>query len=101
MSAKLELDLANFGDPSLSEAFVAYLVREEAPDRTLHFDRLWSYYRNEVTGLGSGVAEEVDESWSAGVRPYRQAQEFGLPPRITGRRPAGCDGSGLPTAALR
>lgn len=41
------------------------------------YARLWSYFRNPMRLCG-GDAD----------RPYRQAQEWGLPPRITGRRTA-------------
>src|SRR5882724_11798299 len=52
------------------------LVRQDGPG----FARLWAYYRNPLrvcaVGAGEGGAE----------RPYRQAQEWGLPSRITGLR---------------
>lgn len=41
-------------------------------------DRLWAYYRNPMRVQGT-----VDDGGSD--RPYRQAQEWGLPPRITGQ----------------
>jgi hypothetical protein len=41
------------------------------------YRRLWSYYRNAMT-----TAATKDDNGS--VRPYRQAQEWGLPPRIIG-----------------
>src|SRR5688572_10030418 len=52
-------------------------------DRLLHFDgpryrRLWAYYRNPMLPV------TVDVESSGAERPYRQAQEWGLPPRITG-----------------
>jgi hypothetical protein len=52
-------------------------------DRLLNFDapryrRLWAYYRNPMLPVTSDVASEGAE------RPYRQAQEWGLPPRVTG-----------------
>src|SRR5688572_23316935 len=60
----------------------------EAVDRLMHVERpryrrLWGYYRNpmrvcagssHVAAVGSGSSE----------RPYRQAQEWGMPSRITG-----------------
>ncbi|HEV8608431.1 MAG TPA: hypothetical protein VGQ99_24070, partial [Tepidisphaeraceae bacterium] len=52
------------------------LLRQDGP----RFSRLWAYYRNPLrictVGAGEGGAE----------RPYRQAQEWGLPSRITGLR---------------
>jgi len=43
-----------------------------------YFARLWGYYRNQM--LPPPALTGVTES----QRPYRQAQEWGLPPRITG-----------------
>ncbi len=40
--------------------------------------RWWNYYRNPTTPLPPGTAQTGAE------RPYRQAQEWGLPARITG-----------------
>ncbi len=52
-------------------------------DRLLHLDgpryrRLWAYFRNPMLPV------TVDVESSGAERPYRQAQEWGLPPRITG-----------------
>lgn len=49
------------------------LVRVERP----RFRRLWAYYRNTMHVVGTEVGGTSD-------RPYRQAQEWGLPARITG-----------------
>ncbi len=43
----------------------------------IRFDRLWAYYRNPMR-----ICQLIDES--SADRPYRQAQEWGLPTRITG-----------------
>ena len=97
----MKLDFTNFRDPDLSEAFVEHLVRETSPGRAMHFQRLWSYYRNDLTPLGEGVPEaERNADWSAGARPYYQAQEFGLPARITGRSHLGFGGAGVPLSDL-
>jgi len=61
-----------------------------AIDRLLNTDgpryrRLWAYYRNPMTPRG------VDADDAGADRPYRQAQEWGLPSRITGVRAAGGD----------
>jgi len=98
----VKLDFTNFADAELSEAFVEHLVRDTAPDRALHFARLWAYYKNDVTPLGVGVPEaERNFDWMASARPYYQAQEFGLPARITGRSHLGYGGSGAPQPALQ
>src|SRR3954451_15401207 len=44
------------------------------------FRRLWAYYRNPMRPCGVPPEEQGAE------RPYRQAQELGLPSRITGVR---------------
>ena len=93
----MKLDFRNLADPDLSEEFVEHLVREEAPDRALHMARLWGYYKNELTPLGAGLPEaERLRDWATSARPYYQAQEFGLPARITGRSHLGYGGAGVP-----
>lgn len=102
MSANVNLDLTNFGDPNLSEQLVEHLVREEAPSRAMHFSRLWSYYENDLTPLGAGISDvQSRPEWASCVRPYYQAQEFGLPARITGRTHLGYGGAGVPQPAFQ
>lgn len=62
----------------LDERYVEWLVGEGAMESILHYERLWRYYRNETTEFSA--AQETGSS----TRPYRQAQEYGLPSRITG-----------------
>ena len=54
------------------------LVRQDGP----RFARLWGYYRNPLRVCAA-------EGESGSERPYRQAQEWGLPSRITGLRSGG------------
>jgi hypothetical protein len=97
----VKLDFTNFADPELSEEFVDYLLRESAPERVLHFARLWAYYRNDLTPLGAGLPDAArTEEWAITSRPYRQAQEFGLPARITGCSRLGYGGEGEPVPGL-
>lgn len=54
-----------------------------AAERLLHhqrprLDRLWAYYRNPIKMDATAVGDTAPQ------RPYRQAQEWGLPSRITG-----------------
>src|SRR5947208_2478943 len=54
-------------------------------DKLLHTDgprfrRLWAYYRTPLRACAVPAADSGSE------RPYRQAQEWGLPSRITGVR---------------
>ncbi|MFI5381448.1 MAG: phage portal protein [Tepidisphaerales bacterium] len=71
--------LKSLNTPGLTEAALsAALTRLASVDRP-RLGRLWTYYKN---------PSRID-SCLAG-RPYRQAQEWGLPSRITGIR-AGCE----------
>jgi hypothetical protein len=98
----VDLDLTNFADPGISEEFIEHLVREAAPERALHLGHLWAYYRNDLTPLGAGMAEAGPPSdWATVSRPYRQAQEFGLPARITGLSHLGYGGDGQPMPAIQ
>ena len=83
-------DFDSFGDENLSEAFVEWLTEERSVDISRHFGRLWDYYHNpmhELVNVG-GVGDKVNES----SRNYIQAQESGLPARITGMVYSGLGG---------
>jgi hypothetical protein len=98
----VNLDLTNFADPGISEEFIEYLVREVAPEQVRRQARLWSYYRNELSPLGSrAIGTASSPGWAIVARPYRQAQEFGLPARITGMSYVGYDGEGEPLPAIQ
>ncbi|MHC4361538.1 MAG: hypothetical protein ACYSTZ_01825 [Planctomycetota bacterium] len=75
-------DLCIFRDERLEPDYVEWLVDERAVDIHAHFTKLWEYYTNPVYEVsGSGACDrKVNESG----RCYRQAQEYGLPARITG-----------------
>jgi hypothetical protein len=75
-------DFRIFEDEGLTEEFVEWLVDEQSADIRTHFGKLWEYYRNEAYEFGrfSEVAGKLNES----SRCYVQAQEYGLPSRITG-----------------
>ena len=74
----MAFDFSAFGDEQLDEQFVDWLVNEQAIAMVLHHEKLWAYYRNDTQEVGT-----VDPR-SEAARPYRQAQEYGLPGRITG-----------------
>lgn len=65
---------------ALDAGFVQWLIEHQWPESNRHFGRLWEYYQNPMTELVS-AAGSVEES----RRHYVQAQEVGLPARITGR----------------
>jgi hypothetical protein len=75
-------DLGIFADESLSEQFVEYLIEQQWPDIQGHFSKLWAYYGNEMRQTAG--AGDVDKKLNESSRPYVQAQEYGLPARITG-----------------
>jgi hypothetical protein len=80
MGMGFKLDI--FGDHGLDAEYLEWLVEEQSAAVGRHFARLWDYYTNpaaEVIG-GSAPDRKVSES----SRPYVQAQEYGLPSRITG-----------------
>jgi len=76
----MALDLANFQDPQLDPGYVRYLIEQHSEDTASRYGRLWDYFRNPLISA-AGVAVNALNGSS---RPYFQAQEVGLPPRITG-----------------
>jgi hypothetical protein len=77
----MALDLSIFQDASLNESFVEWLIANQWPDSGRHFSRLWDYYQNPMLRAVSTAQASIEES----RRGYVQAQEIGLPARITGR----------------
>jgi Phage portal protein, SPP1 Gp6-like len=75
-----ELDI--FEDAALDAGYIEWLVDTQSVDVQTHFGRLWDYYANpRIEATGAGASErKVTESG----RCYMQAQEYGLPARITG-----------------
>src|SRR6476469_7880101 len=65
---------------SLSEQAFRERVDKLLQTDGARFRRLWAYYRNPMRPCGVPPEEQGAE------RPYRQAQEWGLPSRITGVR---------------
>lgn len=80
----MAFELDHFDDPGLDAEYLDWLVDEQSAVIHRHFGRLWDYYANPmVETAGIGRAErKVSESG----RCYVQAQEYGLPARITGLR---------------
>jgi hypothetical protein len=66
----------------LDAGFLDWLVDVHAAAIQEHFSRLWDYYANPMVPLAGGGAAERKVSESG--RCYVQAQEYGLPARITG-----------------
>ena len=71
--------------PLLSDAPATVRALREAIDdllvaRAAGYRRLWAYYRNPMQVAPAPVGSEPTGS----DRPYRHAQEWGIPPRLTG-----------------
>ncbi|MCK4600863.1 MAG: phage portal protein [Phycisphaerae bacterium] len=76
----MAFDPTNFRDPNLDSEYVTYLVEQRGADATVHFGKLWDYFRNPIVPAVGLAANSLN----ANSRPYFQAQESGLPARITG-----------------
>lgn len=74
-------ELENF-DGRIDASYLDWLVDVHSATLRRHFSRLWDYYANPMVEIcGGGAADrKVNESG----RCYVQAQEYGLPSRITG-----------------
>ena len=96
----MAFDFSRFNDPPLDADFVSQQLTLAATDRAVAFGRLMAYYRNEQRE-SPALASLLDAGESS--RPYTQAQEFGLPPRITGFRHDGYGAifGGEPVANIR
>ena len=68
-------------EPSLE--LIAQHVEQLLTTGRQRYQRMWAYYRNPMR-VGGAPSDSPSD------RPYRQAQEWGLPARITGCR-SGCD----------
>jgi hypothetical protein len=88
-------DLGIFNDAGFSEDCVTWLVEEQWPLMSRQFGRLWDYYQNPRVECAGGVGEVFTETG----RGYVQAQEIGLPARITGRVYGQMDSAGFGKAA--
>jgi hypothetical protein len=75
-----ELDI--FQDQQLQSDYIEWLVDEQSVHAQAHFEKLWLYYANpKIEATGSSASNrKLNESG----RYYVQAQEYGLPARITG-----------------
>ncbi len=90
-------ELAIF-EQQLDAEYLEWLVDAHAQAVQEHFSRLWDYYANPMVPLAEGGAAECKVGTSG--RGYVQAQEYGLPPRITGLA-RGLQGGVLGTRVLR
>ena len=75
-------NLEVFEDDQLQADYVEWLVEEQSINIRAHFTKLWEYYANQMYDI-NGVGAFDRKAAEAG-RCYLQAQEYGLPARITG-----------------
>ncbi len=75
-------DLHIFKDDQLQADYIEWLVEERSIDIQTHFVKLWEYYTNRMYDTHRTGA--FDRKISESGRCYLQAQEYGLPSRITG-----------------
>ncbi|MBN1796725.1 MAG: phage portal protein [Sedimentisphaerales bacterium] len=78
----MAFELEVFGSESIDAEFIEWLIEEKSPDIAVQFSKLWEYYTNRIidTHNLSAADRKVNETG----RCYVQAQEYGLPARITG-----------------
>ena len=83
-------ELGIFKDGLLEGDYLEWLVDERSAEVASHFSRFWEYYANRIEDVrvGSEVARKAGYS----SRAYVQAQEYGLPARITGLAHSGDGG---------
>ncbi len=76
----MPFELEKFEDAAIAADYLTYLVDRQWPDNQARHNRLWNYFRNPLvpTVISTGGAMNINS------RPYVQAQEVGLPARITG-----------------
>lgn len=93
----MALNFTALGDSQVKESFVQWLIDEQFPQAQQHFGKLWDYYMNPALPLGCPAPADLS------CRGYLQAQEIGLPPRITGRVYGAYRtlGNGLPLAEIQ
>ncbi len=68
----------------LDEEYLDWLVDEQWPQTQAHFGKLWEYYANRIMDLRRGENHSVERKVNESGKCYVQAQEYGLPSRITG-----------------
>ena len=71
-------------DNRLDADYLEWLVDERWPDIAAHFGKLWEYYANQIMDLHRSDSHSVERKVTESGKCYAQAQEYGLPARITG-----------------
>jgi hypothetical protein len=82
-------DLKIFEGNRIDGEYLDWLVDERWPQIQAHFGKMWEYYANPIMDLHPSTAlragsHSVERKANESGRCYVQAQEYGLPARITG-----------------
>ena len=78
--SRLHADHPLFADSESARSAFRDAIDELLNERAADYRRLWAYYRNPFRVCPAPAGSE----YAGSERPYRQAQEWGLPPRLTG-----------------
>ncbi|MCL2700639.1 MAG: phage portal protein [Phycisphaerae bacterium] len=76
----MTFEIESFQDDTLDAEYIDHLIDRVLPEQIQQTGRLWEYFRNPMVPLSGAVSMVAN----AATRPYMQAQEQGLPARITG-----------------
>ncbi|MFH1369872.1 MAG: phage portal protein [Planctomycetota bacterium] len=68
----------------LDAEYLDWLVDERWPEVQGRFSKMWEYYENPIMDLRRGESHSVERKATESGKCYVQAQEYGLPSRITG-----------------
>jgi hypothetical protein len=76
-------DVKIFGD-GIDTEYLEWLVDERASQIQTHFGKMWEYYANPIIDLHKSTGQTAGHKAGESGKCYVQAQEYGLPARITG-----------------
>jgi hypothetical protein len=68
----------------LDTEYLEWLVDERAGQIQTHFGKMWEYYANPIMDLHASNSQTAERKAGESGKCYVQAQEYGLPARITG-----------------
>ena len=78
----MAFELSCFQDSKISAEYLDWLVEEQWHEQLSKYQKFWDYYQNTIKPISYALAAGSKRNESC--RDYVQAQETGLPPRITG-----------------
>ncbi|MBN2020050.1 MAG: phage portal protein [Sedimentisphaerales bacterium] len=84
MAFELSIFGRNGNGEALDAEYLEWLVDERWPEIQTHFGKLWEYYANLIVDLHRTSTQTVEHKAGESGKCYVQAQEYGLPARITG-----------------